>query len=70
MRVVCPSIGGRHILKPLLIILSSLFVILPLVSTENHPQIAKRISPVPIKMFVNVNAYLKVKWRKLRIIMF
>jgi hypothetical protein len=25
------------------------------VSTKNHPQIAKRISPVPIKVCVNVN---------------
>jgi hypothetical protein len=40
------------------------------VSTKNHPQIAKRISPVPIKVCVNVNECLKVKWTRLRIIMF
>jgi hypothetical protein len=29
------------------------------VSTRNHPQIAERISPVPIRLYVNVNECLK-----------
>jgi hypothetical protein len=39
------------------------------VSTKNHPHIAKRIIPVPIRLCVNVNECLKVKWKILVIIM-
>jgi hypothetical protein len=35
-------------------------------SNRNHPQIAWKISPVPIRLSVNVNAFLRVQMDKIQ----